>query len=175
MKTIDKYLAQAMDCFPYDIEGTIESLDYALSYNDKSTMALCLYGRLMADQFQKYEEAKSYFSQALAADIHAWEVYPHYANVLIRNEDFEEAEKLIDFALTIKGADKFEMHLAKAHLFERQRKFDEAEKAVKEAKLHVVEDWQESNLESLVKRIKMKRDSLAGKKSAKKKSKKKAK
>lgn len=46
MKSIDKYLFQAMDNYPYCLEETIESLDYALSYDDKNVTALCLYARI---------------------------------------------------------------------------------------------------------------------------------
>jgi len=30
---IDKYLFQAIDTYPYDLQETVESLQYALSYN----------------------------------------------------------------------------------------------------------------------------------------------
>ena len=87
MKTIDKYLFQAIDNYPYWLEGTIESLDYALSYNDKNPMTLCLYGRIQAEQLQDFEEAKRYFQEALAIDIQAVAVYPFYIDTLLLNED----------------------------------------------------------------------------------------
>ena len=98
MKTTDKYLFQALDNYPFWLEGTIESLDYAFSYDDKNTMVLCLYGRIQAEQLMNYEDAKLYFQEALAINIYAFEVYPHYLQTLILNEDFEEAQKLINFA-----------------------------------------------------------------------------
>jgi tetratricopeptide (TPR) repeat protein len=103
MKTVDKYIFQALDNYPFWLEGTIESLDYALSYNEKNTTALCLYGRVQTEQLQDYEEAKRYFQEALAINIYAVSVYPYYLDALILNEDYEEASKLIDFALTIKA------------------------------------------------------------------------
>ncbi|WP_243839356.1 hypothetical protein [Flavobacterium sp. S87F.05.LMB.W.Kidney.N] len=42
MKTTDKYLFQALDNYPFWLEGTIESLDYAFSYDDK-TQWFCVY------------------------------------------------------------------------------------------------------------------------------------
>ena len=57
MKSIDKYLFQALDNYPYSLEETVESLDYALSYDEKNTVALCLYGRLYAEQLKHYETA----------------------------------------------------------------------------------------------------------------------
>ena len=71
MKTVDKYLFQALDNYPYSLEETIESLDYALSYNNKNVMALCLYGRVQSEQLQDYEAAKVYFQEALAINIYA--------------------------------------------------------------------------------------------------------
>ena len=77
MKTVDKYLFQALDNYPYNLEDVVESLDYALSYNNKNTMALCLYGRVYAEQLSDYEQAKLYFQEALISNIFAKEVYPH--------------------------------------------------------------------------------------------------
>ncbi len=82
MKTVDKYLFQALDNYPYCLEETIESLDYALSYDSKNPTALGLYGRIYSEQLQDYETAKSYFQEAIANNIYAIEVYPFYINAL---------------------------------------------------------------------------------------------
>lgn len=95
MKTLDKHLFSALDNYPYNLLETIESLEYALSYNDKNTMALCLLGRIHAEKLMDYETAKEYFSEAISYNIYALKIYPHYIQTLILNEDFEEAEKLI--------------------------------------------------------------------------------
>lgn len=42
--TTDKYIFQALDAYPYNLEETVESLNYALSYDDKNAVALCLMG-----------------------------------------------------------------------------------------------------------------------------------
>lgn len=174
MKTIDKYLFQALDNYPYSLEETIESLDYAFSYDDKNTMVLCLYGRIQAEQLLNYEEAKSYFQQALAINIHALEVYPHYLQTLILNEDYEEAQKLIDFALTIKGINKSDIYVKKAILYEAQQEFKKGLKEIKNAKLHTLQFSFEYNITDVEKRIESKIDLLKKKKS-KKDSKKKSK
>ena len=172
MKTIDKYLFQALDNYPYWLEGTIESLDYAFSYNDKNTMVLCLYGRIQAEQLLNYEDAKSYFQEALAINIHALEVYPYYLQTLILNEDYDEAQKLIDFALTIKGINKTEIFIKKAILLEVQHKFKEALKEIKSAKLHYIQHDYDSGITEIEKRIKGKIDLLKGRKKKPEKSKK---
>jgi len=175
MKAIDKYLFQALDNYPYSLEETIESLDYAFSYDGKNTMVLCLYGRIQVDQLWNYEEAKSYFQEALAINIHALEVYPYYIQTLILNEDYEEAQKLIDFALTIKGINKSEIYVKKAILFEAQLRFKDALTAIKNAKLYTLQFAFESDITEVEKRIKSKIDLLKNRKNSKKDSKKKSK
>ncbi|WP_296150456.1 hypothetical protein [uncultured Flavobacterium sp.] len=171
MKTIDKYVFQALDNYPYSLEETIESLDYAFSYDAKNTMVLCLYGRIQAEQLLNYDEAKNYFQEVLAINIHALEVYPFYLQTLILNEDLEEAEKLIDFALTIKGINKAEIFVKKAILFEVKMEFKKALKEIKKAKLHSINYTSESEINEAEKRIKGKID-LGKKKKKPKKSKK---
>jgi len=176
MKTIDKYLFQALDNYPYSLEETIESLDYAFSYDAKNTMVFCLYGRIQAEQLLNYEEAKHYFQEALAINIHALEVYPHYLQTLILNEDYEEAQKLIDFALTIKGINKSDIYVKKAILCEAQQQFKQALAAIKKAKLSTLQFAFESDIVEVEKRIQGKIDLLKKKKAkSKKDSKKKSK
>lgn len=175
MKTIDKYLFQALDNYPFSLEETIESLDYAFSYDAKNTMVLCLYGRIQAEQLMNYDEAKSYFQEALSINIHALEVYPYYLQTLILNEDYEEAQKLIDFALTIKGINKSDIYVKKAILFEAQNEFKKALKEIKNAKLHSLQFAYECNINDVEKRIEGKIDLLKKKKKSKKDSKKKSK
>jgi len=160
MKTTDKYLFQALDNYPFWLEGTIESLDYAFSYDDKNTMVLCLYVRIQAEQLMNYEEAKSYFQKALAINIHALEVYPYYLKTLILNEDYEEAQKLINFALTVKGINKSEIYINKAILLEVQYKFKDALKEIKQAKLYSIQNDYDSGISEVEKRIKGKIDLL---------------
>lgn len=177
MKTVDKYLFQALDNYPYSLEETIESLDYALSYDDKNTMALCLYGRVQADQLLKYEEAKDYFQRAITINIHALEVYPFYIQTLILNEDFEEATKLIDFALTIKGINKVEIILKKVMLLESQLKLKRALKTLKKAKLATLNSEYNYLIDETEKRLneKLNKSSKKEDKPTKKKKKKKKK
>ena len=174
MKNIDKYLFQALDNYPYWLEGTIESLDYALSYDAKNVMALCLYGRIQTEQLQDYEAAKAYFQEALAIDIAAIAVYPYYIDTLLLNEDYAEATKLMDFALTLKGINKNEVLLKKVQLLERKQDVKGALKLLKEVKLTSFGDNAYA-IEEVEKRLKAKKELLQpkAKKKAKKKPKKK--
>lgn len=62
--------------------------------------------------------------------------YPKYINVLLWNEDYEAAEKLIDFALTVKGTDKAVLYYKKAILFEKKQAYKNALSYLKTAKVH---------------------------------------
>lgn len=168
MKNIDKYLFQALDNYPYSLEETVESLDYALSYDAKNTTALCLYARIEAEQLQNYEAAKNYFQEALAITIDAVAVYPYYLETLLLNEDYEEASKLIDFALTIKGINKKAILLKKVQLLERQQNIKEALQLLKEVKLFSF-DNETYEVEQLETRLKAKKELQQPKKKSKKK------
>lgn len=168
MKNIDKYLFQALDNYPYSLEETVESLDYALSYDAKNTTALCLYGRIQTEQLQNYEAAKNYFQEALAITIDAVAVYPYYLETLLLNEDYEEASKLIDFALTIKGINKKAILMKKVQLLERQQEIKAALQLMKEVKLFSF-DSETYEVEQLETRLKAKKELLQPKKKSKKK------
>lgn len=130
----NSYIVKALDYYPYNLEEAIESLNLAYSYDSKNTTVLCLLGRFHAEILKDYETAKEYFNEALAENIHAIEVYPYFINVLLWNEDFDEAKKLIKFALTVKGIDKAVIYLKKSLLHESHNKYDKALKALKKAK-----------------------------------------
>lgn len=163
MKTVDKYLFQALDSYPYCLEETIESLDYALSCDPKNVMALCLYGRVYAEQLCNYDMAKQYYQEALAADVYAVTVYPFYLNTLLLNEDYEEADKLISFALTVKGIHKVSIMFKKARLLERQNDVKGALKYLKQIKLQECDNSLSSCIEELETRLKAKKELLKGK------------
>lgn len=130
----NNYIFKALENYPYDLEEVMEALNYALSADDKDTMALTLMGRVCAEKLYKYEEAIVYFKQALAESIYAFEVYTPYINTLLWNEDFKEAEEFIDFGLTVKGSDKAVLYLKKANLYEQLKDYEKALSFIKLAK-----------------------------------------
>lgn len=164
MKSIDIYLVQALDNYPYNLEDTLTSLEYALSYNENNTQTLCLYGRFLAEQFKQYEEAKTYFQKAISVDLNAVEVYPHYIETLLKNEDYNEAEKLIDFALKIKGIDVLAIKLAEVHLHERQLHIKKALKLAKKLYLYYYDVENKQLIDDTVDRLKKKQNIRRNKK-----------
>jgi len=151
---INNYLFKALDAYPYELEEAVEALNYALSYDDKNTTALCLMGRINAEVINDYEKAKEYYAEALAENIDAIKVYPHYINVLLWNEDYEEAKKLIDFGLTIKGVDKAVLYLKKAIYYEQLKRYKKALSSIKLAKEYAFNNEFTDTINEEKKRIK---------------------
>ncbi|MCP5064756.1 MAG: tetratricopeptide repeat protein [Ignavibacteriae bacterium] len=131
----NNYLFKAIDSYPYDLEKAVEALNYALAYDPENVKALCLMAQVYNEQLGDHEKAKEYYAKALASRMDIPEVYPDYIRLLVNNDDFEEAQKLIDFALTVKGIDKASIMLNQAYMFEAQREFEKAEEALNEAKM----------------------------------------
>ncbi len=171
MEHTNTYLFKALDAFPYNLEEAIEALHYALSYDAKNTLALCLMGRVYAETLKDYETAKTYFSEALAEDIHVIEVYPHYIDTLLWNEDWDEAQKLIGFALTVKGSDKGLLYLKQAIMWEKRKNYKKALKSIKNSRVYTYNQHFINTLQEEKERIKSKMPKVK-KKKLKKKSKK---
>lgn len=133
MNITETYYLKAQDNYPYNIEETIENLNYALSYNGEYAPALCLKGRLYANEIKDYALAEEFFTRALAADIAYSETYLQFVRLLINLERFDEAGNLLDQALTIKGVIKSELYQLKALCFESRADFEKAEKYITKA------------------------------------------
>jgi len=160
------------------LEETVENLNYALSYQSNNAYALYLMARLQAEQLGDYNMAKYYYAEALASKMDFQKVYPRYIQVLLDNEDFTEAKKLIDFALTVKGVDRGLVWCKQGLLFEIKQQYKKAIQAFKTAKRFGVNNDFISHVDSKISRNKSKIKPIkkpAKSKSKKKKSKKKKK
>ena len=153
---LNNYVLKAIDAYPYDLEETVENLNYALSYESTNAYALYLMGRLQAEQFGDYEKAKFYYAEALANKMDFIKVYPRYILVLIWNHDYDEAKKLIEFAHTVKAVGKGELLVLEAQLLECQEAYKKALKTFKKAKLFIFNNSFNSYVDSEINRIKNK-------------------
>ncbi len=129
----NRYYFQALDNYPYNLEEAVTALNYALSYDADDVRSLCLMARLHHEVLQDPGTAKAYFEAALAADLHAIGVYPHFADCLLALGETEAAGKLIDFALTLKGIDHGTMFQKKASCYELLGKWNKAEDCIRQA------------------------------------------
>ncbi|MCB0383457.1 MAG: hypothetical protein KDD05_09245 [Psychroserpens sp.] len=128
------YLFKALEAYPWELEKAVEALNYALAYDPENVKALHLMAKVHYEQLGDNETAKIYFEKALASRMDIPDIYPEYIRLLINNDDFKEAQKLIDFAKTVKGIDKAGIALTQGQLYESMTLFEEAEKVLKDAK-----------------------------------------
>lgn len=170
MSNLNKHLMVALDNYPYNMEECIEALNYALSSEGQNALALCLMGRIYAEQFKQYEEAKSYFQEAMAADMKMLDIYPYYLCTLIENEDYEEAQRLLEFASTLMGIPKGTILWYKIYLAEKKGDYKTALSSIEDAICEGYNSGFITNLEEIEKRIKRKKE-IKGKKKKKKESK----
>lgn len=150
------YLFRALEAYPYELEEAIEALNYALSYDAKNVQALCLMGKVYAEQLGEYEAAKQCFEQALENGLDLPFVYPFYIAILIKNEDLAEAQKVLEFAITVKGADKAVLYSLQSWLFEVWRQYKMAIKAMEEVKVYAYNSDYQEYAEKQIVRIKKK-------------------
>lgn len=158
MNQLNKHLIKAIDNYPYNLEECIEGLQYALSSHAGSAMALCLMGRIYSEQFKQYDIAKSYFQEAMNEDMQLVEMYPYYIYTLIENEDKDEAERLLDFAFTLKGINKGWLWWLKIYLLEKMGQYDTALENIPIALCEGYSSDFISNLEEIEKRLQKKKD-----------------
>ncbi|MGU3376743.1 tetratricopeptide repeat protein [Chryseobacterium sp. M5A1_1a] len=132
--TKNKYYFEALDYFPYNMAECLDALNYALSYEPEDADSLCLMGRVYSEVLKDYETGKRYFEEAMQNNIGNVNTPRYYIECLLSNEDYEEAAKLIEFALKIKGIDKSEILTCKSLLLERKGEYKSALEQLKEAK-----------------------------------------
>ncbi len=158
------YLLRALDAYPYELAQAMESLQYALSFEPDNPKALCLMAKIQVEQLGDYEVAKDYFERAVASRPDAPEIYPDFIRLLVNYEDFDEAQKLIDFAKTVKGIDMAGMELAQGMLYEATGRFSEAEDTLKEAKQFAMNSEFIYYVDEVISRVSKKREYVNNKK-----------
>ncbi len=154
--TTNNYLIKALESYPYDLEQCMESLNYAMAYEDNHPIAYCLMGRVHLEIFKDYPTANSYFREALASDVDYVETYGYFLECLLIQADFEELKKLLVFAGKRKGMDHALLFYYEALLLERQMKFKKAQKKLKESMLLAPSSAFMSDLEEMKRRIEKK-------------------
>jgi len=156
MENLSKYLFQALDNYPYDLEATVEALDYALSEAPESVPALVLAGRIHMEYLKDYATALSFFEEALAVDMHAVEAYGYYIDALLKLNEYARADRFILFAYGVKGSDKALLLYKKAMLLERLSMYKAAVRHLNKAMKYSYEDEFIEKLQKEKKRIKKK-------------------
>ena len=130
--TKSKYYFEALDNYPYNLPDCLEALNYALSYEPEDADALCLMGRIYSEQLRNYELAKQYFEEAMQCDVTNINTPQYYINCLINNDDLDEAEKLIEYALRLKGIEKSILYYYRSQISEKRGSYSNAIKFLSE-------------------------------------------
>lgn len=131
--TKSKYYFEALDWFPYNLSECLEALNYALSYDPQDADALCLMGRIYSEELKNFEKAKIYFEEAMLHEITNINTPKYYILCLINNDDLDEAEKLIEYSLQLKGIEKSILIYYRSMISEKRGSFLNALKFLEEA------------------------------------------
>lgn len=156
-QTTNTYLLTALEAYPYELTKAVEALNYALSYEPDNAHALALMGQIHHEQLQDYEQAKLYYEAALASRLDLPEIYRKYILLLLHADDFIEAQRVIDYAHTVKGIDKASLYMSQGQLYENLEQFDKAEIAFKEAKYAALNNGFIEYIDNELTRIKAKK------------------
>ena len=133
----DQYYLKALDDYPYNLEESIENLNYALSYDPEHTGANCLMATFCMEIIRDYELAEYYLKLAVSSNPESLQVYEAYTLLAIKQHDFEKAEKLIRFTHQLKGVDNGKMFELEALMYEYMKDYKKSEmlllKAIEES------------------------------------------
>lgn len=160
---------KATDYYPYNLELTIENLQYALSYDPEHPQALCLLGQIYMYHLKEYDNAKRCFQQSIAANGNYPDNYRLLSILHIWLGEFSQAGRMLDFACKRPGQSKDALLRIKAMMWEYQGDFAKAKLLLKQAKLISQQCEAISQIENDISRLrkKQKRMKKAIKKSRK--------
>lgn len=164
--TKNKYYFEALDFYPYNLSECLEALHYALSHDPEDSDSLCLMGRIHSEILKDYEKAKEYFEEAMCFNNSNVNTPQYYICCLLNSEDLEKAERLINFALKIKGIDKSNLWFYRSLLSEKRGNLPNALSFLKEAEKFC---FSTCSLEIVKERRKFIKSKLSKNKSKKKK------
>ena len=154
----DQYFLKALDDYPYNLEDTIESLTYALGYDDEHLGANCLMGKVYLEQFQDFDKAEEYFIKAMSADPFDLRTCESYVQLLIKTRRLDQAHKLVRFTKTLTGVDLARLGQMEAEIFELKGEFDRAVALLTEAIAEAMDSELIYALKRQIERVKMKRE-----------------
>lgn len=113
-------------------------------------------GRLYGDYFKDYEKAEMYFHTALACDPAHAESCEHYGRLLLNLRSFSKAQKLLDYAFGLSGANLARILQLKALISENQQDYAKAKELLLKTMLQTFEEEFMLVLESDLARIEKK-------------------
>jgi len=124
----DSYYLKALSSYPWDAQEVTENLNYALSYDPDHAQANCLMGRLYMEVLKEYDMAEKHFELAIMSNLNYVDTYKCYSLLKIWMGEYEAAEKVITYALKIRGMDKSLMMYRKVMVYEAKGELFTAKK-----------------------------------------------
>ena len=109
-------------------------MNYALSYDEAHCPSLCLLGEIYAKNLNQFSEAFACFDQVIATNSSYIDVYPIYVKYLIWADEQKRAQKLIDFALNLKGVGRGSLLQLSSYISETQGAYKASLRFLKAAK-----------------------------------------
>lgn len=153
----DQYYIKALDQYPFNLEESIENLNYALNYNKEHAGANYLMGKLHREQLNNLAKAEEFYSIALAYNPNDVNVCMDYTLLFIILKEFNKAEKLIAYAQKLKGIDISRILCFKGLIFEYKQKYSKAISFYKKAILEAYNEDCIRELNTDIKRVKTKK------------------
>lgn len=150
------YFLKALDNYPFDLEHTMENLNYALSYDENNADVHCLMAKLFMEELKDFDAAQHHLEEALACNINHIKSHYCFIKLCIETEEYKKATNLIDFANTVKGISKSFLNLQRALILEKQGKLIGAKLFVKKAVSTCICEEELGNLKNVLNRIKFK-------------------
>ncbi len=129
----DQYYAKALDEYPFNLEEFVESLNYALSYDSEHVGANSLMAKFFHEKMKDYAKAAFYYQAALGSDPANSRIYLDYALLCINNQEIEKADKLLQYAHSLKGVEMALWFRVRGLYFEYQKDYKLAKKNYRKA------------------------------------------
>ena len=129
----DHYYLKALNNYPYEINEVSEALAYALSCEEFHAGAHCLMGRLNMEFLKDFEAARHHFEMALVSDAKFTDTYTFYSYFLIKQDDLQKAQLIIQKGMAIDGIDKALLIQRQAMIFEKKGNYLLAKKQMEVA------------------------------------------
>jgi tetratricopeptide (TPR) repeat protein len=152
----DQYYYKARGLYPYNLDETIENLNFALGYDDEHVGANVLMAQILTDDVLDYDQAEAYYQKALAVDPTNAEVYLEYTRLLIIMKEFGKAEKLIEHTKGFKTVDLGKLYFYEGLKYEYQQNYEKALSFYDEALLETYNGQFMQYLNEAIERVKNK-------------------
>lgn len=156
MQPDDTYYLKALDNYPYDLDETVEALQYGLAINPEHPGLLTLQGKVFANELRSVEMAMQSFQAAIAYEPDYKQAYYELGMLLLRNGKMNRAVRIIQLAFKQFGNDQHEFLYLQAHHAEIEKRYDDAIELLETAKLNCYDTEGYDNYCDEIKRIKQK-------------------